>query len=331
MATVIDTHFHWYPESHYNRMLTRLGFSRTQGEDGRVIYSDANGHTRMAPSSAWFDLDAGLAVARQASGDDTTVICTGGVLSGLLDQASTSDAIDIAVEYNEQMAATQRRFPGRVYAAAYVSLQDTNEAIRLVDHAVKELDLHGINLPAVAAGELVDVSRLEDFYSRVEELGVPLIIHPQDVVYGQIMNEYNGAMQLTVGRLLDASMTVLRLIFSGVLERHPNLKVVQTHAGGILPYQAGRIDKNARIATLPQPPSEYLKRVFVDTVAPQALTVRTAVAFFGFGNVLYGSDYPCWSQEKALEVLDEAELGYEDPAAALSRNAAAVFNLPYGS
>jgi aminocarboxymuconate-semialdehyde decarboxylase len=179
----------------------------------------------------------------------------------------------------------------------------------------------------MTGAETVDVPRLEPFYARVAELGVPLIVHPTDIAFGVALDGYDQGLQRAIGRLLDSSVTVLRLIFSGVLERHPDLKVVQTHAGGLLPYQAGRIDKNARIRDLPEPPSTYLKRLFVDTVAPQELTIRTAVEFFGVERVLYGTDYPCWSQRAAVDVLDEARLTDGQRDMVLSTNAEKVFDL----
>jgi aminocarboxymuconate-semialdehyde decarboxylase len=275
----------------------------------------------------WFDLEAGLAATDAVTGPDTAVVCTTGVLSGLLDQMPPTEAVDEAYAYNTEIASAQREHSGRFFGTAAVPLLDTDEALAVLDHAVGELGLRGVNLPPMSGDETVDAKRLEPFYARVAELGVPLIVHPTDIAFGVALDGYDQALQRTIGRLLDSSVTVLRLIFGGVLERHPGLKVVQTHAGGLLPYQAGRIDKNARIAALPEAPSTYLKRLFVDTVAPQALTIRTAVEFFGADHVLYGTDHPCWSQRAAVDVIEEAGLTDRDRERVMSANAPAVFDL----
>lgn len=325
---VIDSHFHWYPRSYLERLCERADYPRVERDGSGYVYLFNEGRNQIRLPEVWVDLERGLEVSAEVSGQDTAVVCTAGVLSGLLDQVPASEAEDIAREHNEIMAATERRYPGTFYGTATVPLQDAAMAIRVLDHAVKELDLHAVNLPPISNGEHVDTQRLDAYYARVAELGVPLVVHPTDLVYGPEMDkEFGGALQLTIGRLLDASMSVLRLVFSGCLARHPDLLIVQTHAGGLLPYQAGRIDKNGGRAGLPEPPSTYLRRCFVDTVAPQPLTIATAAAFYGADHVLYGTDYPCWSPAAALETIDAA--GLDDSARALvtSTNARQLLGL----
>lgn len=324
---VVDTHFHWYPKEHLELMRRRAQFPRVEREGERYVYLYNGGRERLNLPPVWTDLESGLQAAADATGPDTAVLCTTGVLSGLLDQVPAAEATEIALGYNEQIAAAQRRFPGRFYGAAYVPLLDTKQALRVVDHAAKELGLKAVNLPAATGEEPIDVARLEPFYDRVEELGLPVVVHPTDVMYGQVLGGYEGSVQLTIGRLLDSSITVLRLIFSGIMERHGDLRVIHTHAGGLLPYQAGRIDKNTRVAGLPERPSTYLKRIYVDTVAPQALTVRTAVEFYGADHVLYGTDYPCWSPRAAIGVIEQAGLSEDQRRAVLARNAQRVLDL----
>ncbi|TNC20216.1 amidohydrolase family protein [Amycolatopsis alkalitolerans] len=322
----VDTHFHWFPRSHFEAMAARAEYPRTEraGDGYRYYYNEGRGFLPLP--AVWFDLDAGLAAAEAATGPETAVVCTTGVLSGLLDQLPAGDAVDIAAAYNEEIAKAQRTHRDRFFGTAAIPLQDGAQALAVLEHAIGELDLRAVNLPPVSAGDAIDAARLDPFYTRVAELGVPLIVHPTDLVFGEALSDYGDALQRTIGRLFDSSVTVLRLIFAGILERHPGLKVVQTHGGGFLPYQAGRIDKNAR-QPLPLPPSEYLKRTFVDTVTPQALTVRTAMEFYGAGQVLYGTDYPCWSPRAATGILGEARLSDAERDRVLSRNAPGVFDL----
>jgi aminocarboxymuconate-semialdehyde decarboxylase len=323
----VDTHFHWFPRSHFEHVAARAEYPRTErvGDGYRYHYNE--GRDFLPLPGVWFDLDAGLAASEAATGADTVVVCTTGVLSGLLDQLPAKESIDTAVAYNEEIAKAQRTHRGRFVGTAAVPLQDTEQALTVLEHAVRDLDLRGVNLPPVTADGPIDLARLEPFYARVAELGVPLIIHPTDLVFGEMLADYGFALQRTIGRLFDSSVTVLRLIFSGVMDRHPDLKVIQTHGGGLLPYQAGRIDKNARQEGLVQAPSEYLKRIFVDTVTPQALTVRTALEFYGPDNVIYGTDHPCWSPQAAVGVLDEAGLEDEQLIKIRSTNVDAVLDL----
>lgn len=322
----VDTHFHWFPRAHFEYMAGRAEHPRTERDGDGYKYYYNSGRRFLALPAVWFDLDAGLAASAAATGEDTVVVCTTGVLSGLLDQLPTTEAVDAAVAYNEEIAKAQRSSRNRFFGTAAVPLQDTKQALAVLDHAITELDLRAVNLPPVTAGDAIDIARLDPFYARVAELGVPLIVHPTDLVFGEQLAEYGDALQRTIGRLFDSSVTVLRLIFSGIMERYPQLTIMQTHGGGLLPYQAGRIDKNAR-QPLPHQPSHYLARTFVDTVTPQALTVRTALEFYGPDHVLYGTDYPCWSPQAAVETIEEARLNADERAKVFSSNAAAVIRL----
>lgn len=325
---VIDSHYHWYPRAHFEKLAALADYPRAVRDGDGYRYYFNNGRSYIPLPAVWFDLDAGLAVSDAAAGQDVTVVATTGVLSGLLDQLPLAAAVEFAVDYNEQLAAAQRAHPGRVFGTAAVPLGDTGEAVAILEHAVTELGLIGVNLAPVTSGaETIDAARIEPFYDRVEELGVPLIVHPTDLVFDEVLAGYDTGIQRSLGRLIDSSVTVLRLIFSGIMERHPGLKVMHTHGGGVLPFQAGRIDKNARIKGLPELPSSYLRRTYVDTVAPQELTIRTAVEFYGADHVMYGTDYPCWSPKAAVAVLTGSGLTEADTGRVLCDNAAGLLGI----
>jgi aminocarboxymuconate-semialdehyde decarboxylase len=327
----IDTHFHWFPESLAGHLLGSAGYPRSEraGDGYRIHYNDGKLTTSL--SAVWLDLERGLddsAAAAATAGADVSVICTTGVMTGILDQLPAGQAVPAARDYNEQVAKVQQERPGTFYGTALIPLHDTDTALAMLDEAVRELGLLGVNLPALTSDGPVDNPRLEDFYGRAQELGVPLILHPGDMAFGEMLADYGNGLQLTIGRVLDTSITVLRLIFSGILQRHPDLKVVQTHGGGLLPYQAGRIDKNTRVPGLSVRPGEYLKKMYVDTVCPAELTVETAVRFYGDRHVMYGTDYPCWHPSAAIKVLQNADLTAQQRELILHSNAESVFSLP---
>mgnify|MGYP003351053175 CR=1 FL=1 len=120
---------------------------------------------------------------------------------------------------------------------------------------------------------------------------------------------------------------LFRSVLSGIMERHPNLKIFMSHTGGALPYQAGRMDKNSKAAKLPKEPSVYLRRMYTDTVNPHGMGVRFALEFYGVDHVMYGSDYPCWHPEGALKVLKEAGLSKEDQQRVMCDNAIRILGL----
>ena len=218
----------------------------------------------------WFDLDKQLE-HMDGLGHQVDVVCSIGPLSVFFSDLPPEEGRDVAIQWNEEMAGAQRKYPGRLWASAAVPLADTRIAIEVLDDAVSRLGLMGVNLPgSIGSDARIDAERLEPFYARVEELGLPMFLHPTDAVFVDMLDGYDGALHLSLGRVIEVSVAAMRLVLSGMMERHPNLKIVMSHTGGALPYQSGRMDKNSGKAKLPRPASDYLKRMYTDTVSPHA-------------------------------------------------------------
>jgi aminocarboxymuconate-semialdehyde decarboxylase len=305
---LLDCHFHWYPQ-HVEDAL-----------------NDANGNTRRHGPD-WFDLELQLD-RMDALGRGADVVSSTGPFAGLFTNIAHARSRELTRLYNETMAEAQRDHPGRVWGTCVLPLQDTGDALRELEYAITELGLVGVNIPGrIGPSDNLDAPRLEPLYDAIEQLGVPVLVHPNDEAFESVLPGYDGALHLSLGRVIDVSVSAYRLVLSGLLERHPELGVLVTHTGGALPYQAGRMDKNSGAAQLPKPPTEYLHRMFTDTVSPHAAGVRFAVDFYGPDQVMYGSDYPCWDPDVALRIIDELELPDDVLDKVLYRNAARFFGL----
>jgi aminocarboxymuconate-semialdehyde decarboxylase len=146
----------------------------------------------------------------------------------------------------------------------------------------------------VAGRELSDPVHAP-FWEKAEELGALIIIHP---------NGFTDAKRLTrfyfnnvIGNPLETAIALHYLIFDGVLERHPNLKILAVHGGGYLPAYSGRIDhawgaRSDSHGDLPQPPTFYLRKLYVDTVVFTPHQLLALVQLFGGDHVIMGTDYP---------------------------------------
>src|SRR5689334_17088790 len=246
-------------------------------------------------------------------GHDIDVVCSIGPFSVSFSDMPVEEGRDYALMWNEEMAGAQKKYPGRLWASAAVPLQDTRTAIDTIDDAVNRLGLMGVNLPgSVGPDARIDAERLEPFYAHVEELGLPVFLHPTDVIFQDMLDGYGGALHLSLGRVIEVSVAAMRLVLSGLLERHPGLKIVLSHTGGELPYQSGRMDKNSNAAKLSQPVSNFLKHMYTDTVSPHAAGMRFAVGYYGIDRVMYDTDYPCWYPATCLALIDELELSDTD-------------------
>jgi aminocarboxymuconate-semialdehyde decarboxylase len=326
---IIDSHFHWWPRSVFERLCKRSGFPRAE-VNARGGYGYFGPDRPGAPVNSWaewFDLDKQFEHMDRL-GHRVDVVNSIGPFSIYFSDLPVEEGRDEAMRWNEEMAAKQRQYAGRFWSSAAVPLIDVETAIQVLDHAVLELGLMGANLPgSVGADPRVDAERLDPFYARVEELGVPLFLHPTDAIFAEMLEGYGGALHLSLGRVIEVSAAAMRLVFSGLLERRPKLKVVLSHTGGALPYQSGRMDKNGGAAKLPKPPSVYMKRMFTDTVSPHAMGMKFAIDYYGIDHVMYGTDYPCWDPATALRLIEEIPLSPEDRQKLFYDNAVRILGL----
>jgi aminocarboxymuconate-semialdehyde decarboxylase len=326
---IIDSHFHWWPRSIFDRLCKRPVFpkARVNRRGGYDYMRRQESGQHLNSWAEWFDLDKQLEYM-DGLGHRVDVVCSIGPFSVAFSDMPVEEGRDYAIMWNEEMAGAQKKYPGRLWASAAVPLQDTRVAIEVLDDAVNRLGLMGVNLPgSVGADARIDAKRLEPFYAHCEKLGLPVFLHPTDVIFQDMLDGYDGALHLSLGRVIEVSVAAMRLILSGMMERHPHLKIVMSHTGGSLPYQAGRMDKNSKAAKLPKPVQDYMKRMYTDTVSPHAAGMRFAIDYYGIDHVMYGTDYPCWDPAACLALLEDVELSKADKQKLFYDNARRILNL----
>jgi predicted TIM-barrel fold metal-dependent hydrolase len=231
---------------------------------------------------------------------------------------------------NDYLAETCAQFPCRKDAQATLPHSDYPTALAELDRALDELDLRGVFLPSHIAGEPLDAPQFEPLYAHAAARGVPLVLHPSVPVWGAAIKDH--ALIPMLGFMVDTSIAMLRLILGGVLERHPDLRIVHPHAGGVLPYLMGRVMEQTEVKgrgreQITRPPMSYYRTVYLDLVAPSALTLRYAYDFSGPDRLLFGSDHPWIQLTDALATVEDMELGEEDRAQILGGNARDLFRL----
>ncbi|MGE0651733.1 MAG: amidohydrolase family protein [Alphaproteobacteria bacterium] len=328
---IVDSHFHYWPRALYERLCTRKGYPRAARNDrGGYTYWRLEGQEpAFNVSSVWFELDKMLE-RMDRLGHRVDVVSSIGPISPHFSDVPASEGRDDAMLWNEGIAAAQREYAGRFWGSAAVPLVDAEVAVEVLDHAVKKLGLVGVNIPgSVGKGGRIDAEYLEPFYDRVEELGVPIFLHPTDTLFAELLDGYDGALYLGLGRVMDVSVAAARLIYSGIMERHSNLKIYMSHTGGALPYQSGRMDKSfSKGVKLSQPTSAYIKRMYTDIVSPHSAGMKFAIEYYGADHIFYGTDYPCWNPSTALALFDEIGVSEADQAKIFGANARRVFGLP---
>jgi aminocarboxymuconate-semialdehyde decarboxylase len=207
--------------------------------------------------------------------------------------------LDIAIKatrvLNEGIAEYVARQPDRFVGLGSVPLADGNEAAAELERSMRKLGLKGAQVLTNVAGAELSAPQFEPFWKKAEELGALIVLHPNGFAEGQRLTRHY--FNNVIGNPFETTLALHYLIFDGVLERHPNLKLLAVHGGGYLGAYSDRIDHawGARPdcrADLPHPPTHYLKNVFVDSVVFTPQQLNALVEIFGADHVVMGTDYP---------------------------------------
>ncbi|WP_332759452.1 amidohydrolase family protein [Pseudarthrobacter sp.] len=241
-------------------------------------------------------------------------------------------ALQVAKAANQAVRDFVDRAPDRLNGLGLVPLQHPSLMVEALEHAVPGCGLLGVEIGSFAATpdhpergtvELSD-PRLEPFWSRAEELGALVFLHP----FGCSLDERLDRFYLanTVSQPAENAVALSHLIFSGVLDRHPGLKVLAAHGGGYLPTTIGRSDHAWKVRpearTCAAPPSSYLKKLYFDSLVHSTAELRALVAAAGPEHVMLGSDYPFdMGADLPVDEVQAAGLPADDEALVLGSNA----------
>ena len=206
----------------------------------------------------------------------------------------------IVLAQNEGLAKWVAAHPDRFVAIASVALQHPELAAEQLQDGVKRLGLRGASIGGHVNGEDLSLPKYDPFWAKAAELGVPVFMHPggaENIVKDGAFRG-RGDLGNIIGNPLETTYFLSRLIFDGVFDKFPGLRVFAAHAGGYLPSYLGRTEAacvvrgNANCANKKKP-SEYLKsQVLIDTMVFSDEGLRHLVAEVGVGQVVYGTDVP---------------------------------------
>jgi len=204
---------------------------------------------------------------------------------------------ELAREVNDGIANIVATHPKRFAGIGTVPLQNADMAVAELNRAVKDLGLRGIEINTHVNGKnLTDPSLgLEKFFARVAELGVALFIHPNGFSDAQRLTEHY--FNNVIGNPLETTVAVSHLIFDGVMQRNPKLKVVLAHSGGYLAHYWARMDHAHRArpdckTVIKKKPSSYLEKFYFDTITFDPGMLKNLIDRFGADHVMLGTDYP---------------------------------------
>lgn len=236
----------------------------------------------------------------------------------------------IAQVNNDAMVALGRKDPEHFVPLASVPMQSPGAAVRELERAAKQ-GLRGVEIPPKVLERQLDDADFAAFWEAAEALGMAVCIHPFEAApSGALARYFLGNL---VGNLYDTGLAASLLIYGGVLERHPRLRIVLYHAGGALPSLVGRLDMGYRLVpecrkAIPRPPSTYVSQFHFDIIAHNHQMLSHLVNSWGASQFVLGSDYPL-----AAGLVDPVKevkalgLGPDDEQKILGRNARGLLGL----
>lgn len=326
--TIIDFHNHVYPPEYVEAIQAGPSAYKVtfDADDNPVLHSPGD-YNILVPGHRLMDARK---ADMEAAGVDRHIISF--TAPGTLIE-TPQRSVELSRKVNDVYARIQQEHAEHFVALATLPLNDPAASVAELERSIGELGLKGITLYSNVNGVALSDQRFWPLYEKADEMKVVIFIHPTYPVGVEAMTEY--MLMPLVGFLADTTLAAASLVFSGVVERFPNIKWVLGHLGGAVPYLAERFDRGYEAfeqcrANISRPPSEYLKEHFYyDTVNFDVKALQFAIDFAGAGHVLAGSDYPhqIGSMQKMRTSIDQLDISDKDRAAILSENAARLLGL----
>nr|WP_246548827.1 amidohydrolase family protein [Ancylobacter oerskovii] len=270
--------------------------------------------------------------AMDSAGVDIAVLSISG--PGAQGEPDAAMAVKLARDANDRLAAEVAKRPTRYRGFAHLPMQDVPAAIAELERCVSELGFVGSMVNGHTHGVYLDHPKYDPFWERMQALDVPLYLHPADsFVLPYVLEGAPELLKPTWEWNFETSSHFLRLVFSGVFDRFPRLKIILGHMGETMPYHLWRFDSRTALIVgkrpLKEAPSFYLKRNMFVTTSGQFDNVPliAALSALGADKVLFSVDYPYEDSVVAGRFLDAAPLDEETRGKVARGNAISVMNI----
>ena len=248
---------------------------------------------------------------------------------------------EIATECNAALKEMMDAYPDRYLGLASVPLQDVPTAIEMMTQAMGDMGFKGITIGDHVNGVTLDDSRFYPFWAAVEELGAVVFFHQASSTVVENRTERYGIPNV-IGNLTERAITFATLVYGGIMDRYPDLKLCLGHAGGYTAFGAARMDKGWRAGALENmpefddsrtflehAPSEYLGRFYYDSCTYTEATLRFLIDMVGVEQVVLGTDYPApmFLDDPVNWINGLGSLTAEEKAAILEHNPARLLGI----
>jgi aminocarboxymuconate-semialdehyde decarboxylase len=257
----------------------------------------------------------------------------------VLDGVTSDEAVRLCKIANDSMCRISERYPDKFKGIVSVPLSNVGEALDELDRAVQDLGLRGVQLNSNVGGRPLDSPEFLPFYDKVVKYDIPILLHPTNWRSYELLEKYE--LMLKLGWPLDTSQALVRLVFSGILDRYPSLKIVAHHLGAMIPFFMGRLETlllneklRGNITAKAKAAIEYFKMFYGDTaVDGWRPALACGLSLFGPDHVVFSTDYPMgpeageWYIRKTLAAVSTLQIPEEDKLKIFEGNARKLLRL----
>jgi len=327
---LIDVHSHLYPRWYVEALRRRTELPRIVGSEGDERFVIFPGEAGRPMGPEYWEVDRKLAFMDEF-GIGQTVVSLG---NPWLDPFGPEEAPELARTANAYFAGLEEETRGRIVGLGVLPQHNLDAAVRTVAEVAATPGLHGVVNGCLVCGRTLDDPDLEPLWEALEELQLPLLLHPHYVVGREALEGFGHAFPVSLGFPFETTVALARLVFAGVLRRRPRLTIVAAHGGGAFPFLAGRLDAGWRSDAsvrerLSEPPTEALGSLSVDALVYHRAALLAASALVGVERMAFGTDHPFSVADPGanLRAIDETFTGAER-LAVRAESARRLFSLP---
>ena len=323
---IIDTHIHIIADE-ITQEITKDPWSPITGYDEDKPFVEFQGKRLSSVIHEFVDIE--IIMSKQAkAGVDISVLSPWSSLFRYDSDVRTCQIVNRI--QNDAIAAIADKYSNQIIGLGMVPMQDAGVAVSELKYCM-DIGLKGVEIGTNINGKYLGDTYFRPFWSKAEELGAVVQIHPVPGLGGPTNKEYY--LWNAFSNPAETALTASHMILSGLMEEHPELKIQLFHGGGHLPYQIGRLDRAYEMRKetskkITRKPSEYLKMFYFDTIIHSSEALDYLINLVGPEQVMVGSDYPFdMGSYQFNDLLDEINISEADREKIKSENAERLFQV----
>lgn len=325
----IDLHTHFYPPEYWQRLVDWCdGFETIKDAFGRTVLKK-DGARFVTPTPPMSDPELRLKAMDKAGIHVQALSLSAPNVYYTRDDEK---GLELARFTNDRLVQVRDKYPGRFMCLASVPLQNPAMAIEELRRAINQLGMNGVLVGSNINGRPLHSPELEPFWAEVNRMKLAVTLHPMPPLGLERMHEYGLAP--LVGFIFDSNVAIAGMIFDGIFDRYPNMKLVLPHLGGAVSVLMERWDHGFREmpdcrVKISKLPSKYIKNLYFDTVNFHQPALMCCHASVGARRMVLGSDYPHIIGDiyRSVTSIEELDISDEEKEMIFGGNALAILRL----